>query len=1277
MSTDHSDSLPPFTMGSHPIDINSPPVVGSSSMVNAGIQGSIPADLPIGQSAGGFGAEALDVGRSDSTTMPGPKVDAVEFRVIRPGVPVRRLRLTGNRYTFGSAEGCSIRLNDATLRPMHAVLIRDANRVLVRAYSVPLEVNGNRVTETALQIGDVMRMGAYRFELLSGIDPSTKLASAVPGSDTIHDPNHAAFDPSNPNDQQAWQSRLQREAAQWRIRQSEVDLRENRCIERETELRAREADMWSRADQLHRRETQLMSQETAALQIQEEYLARKEELAKLRDESRVQRRLLDERQDQIQNMEFEYQQQVDNATRQLELSQQQAESATEAVQRMREQFASLNEQLERLTQQQTALETSDHSHMEQHRQLQRELETARDEAVDARAQSEAQRHSAENRVAELIQQIETMESAAADNANLVSEDESVAAELRSQIVELEDRVRQVTEEASQLREDYEGACASIRQLELLVDQTTAERDEARGGLEIESDALRHSVEQLNHDLGQANLELTELRAANDALSSDLTQTREERDTAVEDAQSRPTTEAFDSLRDELDTVKSRLEQMQQEYDDTLARIDSQEPQQFSSEVADVDHLIDQSASSLQEEEVADSTDSVSSVEMGLIGHSLARMPSADAPISDTDASSGIETVDEVAEETPTVFETADAPSADADSTETSNDSQDEDDSEAWPTYQSPVEKIDAASEFEPAAEDANPWQSSSEDIDQSPSAGESIEDSSVAESTENQWRPDGQEQVETTGHLSAWDSPDASIEDASASDAAAAAGVTPENVPVWQNESPETALDEAIADIEQNVDQAIADIDGVAADDVVADEVAVDEVASDAVAGMLDENVETDAGDFATPITESEEASADEFNPWSSSVVDDAEPEPTANIWRDNEAQDSEEESAEGYQPIDPWAQVNGSDESVSSSLENHLGEENDPSQNSDEDASVGSLADMLIRDMDNDASQEGVEAEDHSVGYEQSDSLDAFREEHPNEVESKEAESVESTFVMESLLNEPDDLDDDDAAWDLHKPDSVGANDQGVADEVEAESAEVADSASDDAAEAVSEDDDSIEAYMNRLLKRVQTEPDASNEEAMGETKSMSLAGDTVMMESADSDSIVVDDAEPLDPDAPLVPRSQAPERSRNMSAMRDLANESARSAVARSVRIQARDTQVKAVYKFLGAITGLACGLLCIYFREQLGLIWCAMCCGLGIVVAVMYGQEGMALMKEASTRMAAAESGEISQSDMAQIEGLDSDAGQSADAIDDAAALNTAGIGSHKAGDGSAKS
>ena len=100
---------------------------------------------------------------------------AIEFRVTCPGSPVRRLRLTGNRYTFGSAEGCSIRLSDDTLRPMHAVLLRDTSRIIVRAYSVPVQVNGTRTTEANLSVGDILRLGQYQFELLSVKPMGTEL----------------------------------------------------------------------------------------------------------------------------------------------------------------------------------------------------------------------------------------------------------------------------------------------------------------------------------------------------------------------------------------------------------------------------------------------------------------------------------------------------------------------------------------------------------------------------------------------------------------------------------------------------------------------------------------------------------------------------------------------------------------------------------------------------------------------------------------------------------------------------------------------------------------------------------------------------------------------------------------------------------------------------------------------------------------------------------------------------------------------------------------------
>ncbi|MGB7342621.1 MAG: FHA domain-containing protein [Pirellulaceae bacterium] len=1233
MSTDHSNSMPPFEMGSNSIEINSPLSTGGSPLVNAGLPSSAASNAPTGRS----GDEATGIGRGVTTEIPGPKVDAIEFRVIRPGVPVRRLRLTGSRYTFGSAEGCSIRLNDATLRPMHAVLIRDANRVLVRAYSVPLEINGNRMAEASLQIGDVLRMGAYRLELLSGIDPAAKLTSAV--TDDIVGTSGQRTGASqtadtHEMDTQSWHSRLQREAAQWRLRQSEVDLRENRCIERETELRARESEMWARADQLHRRESQLMSQETAAMQIQEEYLARKEELARLREESRVQRRLLDERQDQIHNMESEYQQQVENATRQLELSQKQAESATEAVQRMRDQFASLNVQLERLNQQQNALETSDQSHMEQHRQLQRELEAARDEAIDARAQSEAQRHKAEDRVAELMQQIEAIHGDESAQAQRASQSEAAANELRQQIDELENRVRQVTEEASQLREDYEGACASIRQLELLVDQTSAERDEARSGLEIESDALRHSVQQLTTDLGKANLELADLRAANDLLSTDLDQTRQQRDEAVEDAQSRPTNESFDALRGELDSVKSRLEQMQREYDETLARIDSNRTEAHQTD----------DAVALSDADQVDANNSDVMASMSLIG----------ATDMAVDASESDESTNEV----------------NASSEYESDEESHEDDREAWPTYQSPSTDFSASTDSETASENQpldaenqltddtiqeSPWQSTAVDSDESAATEEeslkeqvadSIVDSIVNDSNSfdadaqavtdadvsddqisdhetpsNHWRPDGQQSVEKAGHLSAWETDEAVDPEAKDDD-----------TPLWQNESPEIAVDEAIADIEHSVDQAIADIDSHSFD-------------------------ATDSDSDDDPSTSNEHATLDdeadyeeETNPWAAqSIADDEKADSQssyANVWKDSQNESVEDDSLGGYQPIDPWSQTSSDSEPESeahadASDTNHDSELIADSDDSADDTSSGSLADMLIRDMEQNVEEESTDP-----------TADAYSQ-PLSSYDDDEDEPIESTFVMDSATQADGEADEDVSPWNMHRPDDVSSYDSNESEESDkepsqSESAQSDFSSSSDTqpvestsetvdvakAETTDDDDDSIEAYMNRLLKRVQTEPSSSSE-SLDETQSIALSGNTALMDSTKAIASATD-AEPIDPNAPLVPRSQAPERSHNMSAMRDLANQSARSAVARSVKIQARDTQINAMKKFAGAATGITCALLCLYFREQLGLIWCGMCSGLGVIVAVMYGQEGMALWNEASARIKSTQQEETGESE-----------------------------------------
>jgi hypothetical protein len=80
-------------------------------------------------------------------------------------MPRRRLKLVGTRYTIGSDPECSVRLEHDSVRPLHAVLVRDCDRVVVRGLGQTIRVNGLAVSETPLRLGDSFTIGLYEFEL--------------------------------------------------------------------------------------------------------------------------------------------------------------------------------------------------------------------------------------------------------------------------------------------------------------------------------------------------------------------------------------------------------------------------------------------------------------------------------------------------------------------------------------------------------------------------------------------------------------------------------------------------------------------------------------------------------------------------------------------------------------------------------------------------------------------------------------------------------------------------------------------------------------------------------------------------------------------------------------------------------------------------------------------------------------------------------------------------------------------------------------------------------
>ena len=547
----------------------------------------------------GFVDEVIDMEPRERNSM--------EFRVTCPGSPVRRLRLTGNRYTFGNADGCSIRLTDETLRPMHAVLLRDVSRIIVRAYSVPIQVNGTRTTEATLTVGDVLRLGHYQFELLSakpvgmnmsprsndsgggiGLGDAAKQSgderafTGMPGS--RHENRAGRFSDTGSEgaatEDLLWRDRLRREVDQWRERQLECDRREGRIDERESELRNRETELWSRAENLHRRESRLQSQESANFQLYDEFSQRQQELITLREENRLKEESFHAREMVLRDQELQYRSQLEEATRRLHESQRQADAAAESVAEMREQFDSLNNQIELLSKQHLEIESREVSQRAEHEELRKNLEQARDQAVENHAASETRRQVAEEQAAALEQQIVQLKAAQgsseSEQLQRLSESEAEAEALRQQVEELQRLVSEARQEAETLRADYEEACSSVKQLETLVSESQDQGVESREKWIAETGELRAAVEKLSSDMEQASHELNQLRDANEDLNRRLTEVQQERDQVRLEMDARPDQEEFDSLREQLQSANERMANMQFEHEQTLVRLEAAE-----------------------------------------------------------------------------------------------------------------------------------------------------------------------------------------------------------------------------------------------------------------------------------------------------------------------------------------------------------------------------------------------------------------------------------------------------------------------------------------------------------------------------------------------------------------------------------------------------------------------------------------------------------------------------------------------------------------------------
>jgi hypothetical protein len=1274
------------------------------------------------------------------------KDPSIEFRVRCEGQPTRRLRLAGARYTLGSGVGCSIRLEDASLRSLHAVLMRDHERILVRAYSVPFQINNVRTNEGILHVGDRLRLGSYEFELLENSPrPFDAVSQAVAHGLVGWDGSNESRGASNNED---WSHSFHEEAKQWRALKQDVERRDAWCKTRERELTEQTQTLEQQLQTLRDREEELHTQESAAIEVHEEFQRRyndllqhrdelqlqQEELAAGREHLRMQQERLDGRdrlhRQQIEKLLNEQQryklqetisaQQLAESEEKLRASRMQAEAATKAVEQMREKFASLNEQLVELSYQQETLQRLEASRADEHHTRCRELEDARDDVATAKAISDAERE----RLADRCEQLETIED-----------------QLRTEIEQLLSEISKTRFETETLDKECQLARKTINNLETTLRKNQDRFEADRESWTEEVETLRRNVENLSVDLAGAQAKLNQLREENERLSDQLTGATTERDEAraereeairqCEEARQECDRAKMDceSARRELETARLDVQHARQERDDAAAlrnelasKYDELLLQQGSTaeqklhadrryqealtHLADARQKCEQAVRARDEAEAArmaaeekwtaavkelqamqaerdsaiadqddlrrqrdqarqdaketrklfdrsnrdhdDTLDRIEHLEQKtreVIGSSsstplrtsvpklglllqedesqqvenpserpesrVSDFTDADADLSEENASSLIEERSELtnlgnATDTPAV-QWSDEPESKI---------QLMDDEDVWPTYAStPVaadqhERQQQADLAPPVLVSHDAFVEQVSDFD--PQSDSSIDDELIGD-IELQNVPTNDE----SEAVSAWSIPHEELEPIA-------------ELPQWPEESQsylsneERSSENACGYADQNEEEISDRFDDERAIErnVLANFDSVEPVDS------YENAYEHDS--YSSSVTPD---SYQDYQYESPSLQSDAINEPVADHFDD---QHSYDERSSYDDNLKPW-------------------QSEDEPESESSDAPAGSLAERLLRDLGLDqkssTGHSAIESDSDDLGDSsatamwnggrdfQAGAVPAGIASLPYDDEDDDhADNYESTMVSDSgsvmsMLGR---------SHEKYEEDTAPYRDQSFESDLLEPSEEEEDDFQSAAAVSVPPsnepsggevEDDSIEAYMNRLLQRVQGQSTDSVVLAPAAKKSPApLAKPAPVKDDSTTNVFNSDgtqtstlnsekDTAEIDPSAPLVPRSQAPERNSDLSAMRELANASARSAITRSQRSQSHTTRVQSMVKFAQAGVALLCGIAAVWLVALPMLKVIAAVASL--LIAAICVKEGYSLLTELSER------------------------------------------------------
>lgn len=508
---------------------------------------------------------------------------AFVFRVECPGSPPQRLQLTGDLYTLGTADGCSIRLRDANVLPLHATLKHTPTSVTVEAHTHPVIVNGHAIKIASLQVGDTLSLGGYRFELISNrrIEETTldrsSLTNALPP-----DLERAIASSTNRTVPQALPDVRESENVSQLVTQSRLEAcsrREKLIEKREAKIENDLAELKFKEEDFSKRIARLEAEEAASLELYDQLSKRQSEITSLRQSLQVKQSLHLQRESDLQqaigNLEKQFAEQKDEFKEQSEKT----SIAENTIQELLTELDSIRKELTETQQERDLIELREQLQRREHEILVRQLETDRDRIIAEKAESQVQLSKMEDSVREIENLVssanaldipscdEESESPASPNADSHNQDQANALSASSDAIANpsvfepeKERVFGIVQSGDTKEEEQPLDRNSVAQGSSGDLQSTVNLNASDPALELlDNDSLREYA-----DLSQKNSDLL----------AELIDLKRQRDKAKNELSQSVPIEKLSKLEAELASASSELARTRADYDEAISLLET-------------------------------------------------------------------------------------------------------------------------------------------------------------------------------------------------------------------------------------------------------------------------------------------------------------------------------------------------------------------------------------------------------------------------------------------------------------------------------------------------------------------------------------------------------------------------------------------------------------------------------------------------------------------------------------------------------------------------------